>query len=135
MTFEPRHRRGFALVAALFILVMLAGAGSVMVRLGAEHQSTSSFALLGARAYHAARSGAEWALYEAAATPGSCPAATFTLSEGAAAGFDVAVTCSSSTHVEGTTSRSILQIESTADYGSFGSRDYVARSVAVTIVQ
>ncbi len=122
------------MIAALFILVLLAGAGSVMVRLGAEHQATASFALLGTRAYHAARSGAEWALYEAA-NGGGCPAATFTLSEGASAGFDVVVTCSASTHVEGATSRSIMQIESTADFGSYGSRDFVARTVNVTVVE
>lgn len=129
-----RKTRGFALIAALFILVLLAGAGGVMIRLAAEHQATASFALLGARAYHAARSGAEWALYEAT-NGGGCPAASFSLTEGATDGFDVVITCSSSTHVEGTTSRATLQITSTADYGSFGTRDYVARSVDVTVVQ
>ena len=129
-----RRTRGFALVAALFILVALAGAGSIMVRLSAEHQATSSFALLGTRAYHAARSGAEWALHEAA-NGGGCPSASFTLSEGAAAGFDVVVSCTSTSHVEGSTARSTLQVQSTADFGTFGARDYVARSVEVTIVQ
>jgi len=129
-----RRKSGFALIASLFILVLLAGAGSVMVRLGAEHQATASFALLGTRAYHAARSGVEWALYQSA-NGGGCPAGSFTLSGGASDGFDVVVTCSSSTHVEGTTTNSTLQIQSTADYGTFGTRNYVARSVEVTIVQ
>lgn len=131
---DPRRKRGFALVAAIFILVSLAGVGAAMLNISAAHQATATLALLGSRAYHAARSGAEWAVYEAV-TNGGCPAASFSLNEGAADGFDVQVSCTSSAHIEGSTSKSILQIESTAEYGSFGDRDYVARKLNATIVR
>lgn len=129
-----RHEGGFALIAVIFILVMLAGAGSAMLKISAGHQATASMALLGARAYHAARSGVEWAVYEAVNGTG-CPAAGFALNEGAAAGFDVDVTCSTTTHVEGSTGRATLQIRSTAEYGNFGDRDYVSRTLNATVVQ
>ncbi len=129
-----RCNDGFALIAAIFILVLLAGVGSAMMNISATHQATASMALLGTRAYHAARSGAEWAVYEAV-NSGGCPAANFTLNEAATTGFDVVVTCSSTTHVEGPTSRDTLQIQSTASYGAFGDRDYASRTLNVTVVQ
>ncbi len=131
---HTRGRDGFALIAALFILVLLSGVGSAMLNISAGHQATVSMAVLGSRAYYAARSGAEWAVYEA--TNGSaCPTGGFSLSQGATAGFDVVVTCASSTHVEGATSRATLQIQSSAEYGNFGDRDYVSRTLEVTLVQ
>lgn len=131
---QTRKDRGFALVAVIFILVILSAVGSAMLKISATHHATATMALLGARAYHAARSGAEWAIYEAV-NSGGCPAAVFALTEAASVGFAIAVTCSSSTHVEGTTSRSTLQIQSTAGYGSFGDRDYVSRTLDITVVQ
>lgn len=131
---HARKKQGFALVAVIFILVILSGVGSAMLNISAAHQATATMALLGTRAYHAARSGAEWAIYEAV-NSGGCPTATFTLSEAASAGFQIDVSCSASTHVEGATSRSTLQIRSRADYGSFGDRDYVSRTLNVTVVQ
>lgn len=44
------------------------------------------------------------------------------------------LTCASTTHVEGPTARSTLQIQSTAAYGSFGNRDFVSRTLNVTVV-
>lgn len=37
--------------------------------------------------------------------------------------------------VEGVTSRSTLHIQSTASYGSFGNRDYVSRTLNLTVLQ
>ena len=131
---RARTEGGFALVIAIFILVLLSGVGSAMLNISAAHQQTATMALLGTRAFQAARSGAEWAVY-VAINSASCPAASFALTEAASAGFQVTVSCASSTHVEGTTSRSTLQIQSTAEYGSFGGRDFVSRTLNVTIVQ
>lgn len=66
---------------------------------------------------------------------GGCPAASFALTEAASDGFQVEVTCTSTSHIEGTTSRSTLQIQSTGSYGSFGDRDYVSRTLNVTVLQ
>jgi MSHA biogenesis protein MshP len=132
---KPRRREsGFALVVVIFILVILASAGGAMLNIASTHQASATMALLGTKAYHAARSGTEWALHQAA-NGGGCPAATFSLTEGGAAGFDVEVTCTSSTHVEGATSISTLHIASLARYGSFGDRDYVSRTLKASVLQ
>lgn len=52
-----------------------------MLNFASTHQATATMALLGAKAYHAARSGTEWAVHEAA-NGGGGPAASFSLTEG-----------------------------------------------------
>ncbi len=54
------NQKGFTLVQAVFILVVLSLIGVAMVRLSGVQSSTSVLALQGARAYQAARSGLEW---------------------------------------------------------------------------
>lgn len=129
------RRRGFALVAALAVLVLLASIGSMMLRLTGIQQAGSSTAILGSRAHFAARSGIEWALRSAVAA-GTCPAASTTLSlaEGALSGFSVVVTCSASTHVEGTRTRTHLALRARAEFGATGARDHVVREVGAAIV-
>ena len=133
---HPRSRRGeqgFALIGAIFILVVLTSAGASMLRIHSAGLRSTSMALIGARTYYGAHSGIEWAIYEVV-NSGGCPAATFTLGEAGAAGLDVIVSCSSSSHVEGASSKNVLVIESTATYGNFGDRDYVSRALNVTMV-
>ena len=67
---KQRNQSGFTLMQAIFILVVLAFLGMSMMRLSAVQSSTSLFALQGARAYQAARSGLEWAAAQAVA--GNC---------------------------------------------------------------
>jgi MSHA biogenesis protein MshP len=127
------HENGFTLVSALFLLVVLAFAGTIMVSLGAVQRRTTDFALQGARAYHAAQSGIEWGVYQALNT-GACPAPTsFPLSEGGLIGFGVDVSCSSTGHDEAGSIANVYQIVSVAEYGSFGDRDYVRRRLRVVL--
>lgn len=132
---RPHRRRGFALVAALAVLVLLASIGSMMLRLTGIQQAGSSTAILGSRAHFAARSGIEWGLRSAVAA-GTCPAAstTLTLAEGALSGFTVVVRCSASTHVEGTRTRTHLALRARAEFAAAGSRDHVVREVGASIV-
>ncbi len=131
---RPRVRdRGFALLAAIFVLVIMSGAGALALRVSATQSRNASMALLGARTYYAAYSGIEWATYKAI-NGGGCPSASFALAEETASGIAVSITCSSADHVEGATTRSTLSVESTASYGSFGDRDFISRGLQVTIV-
>jgi len=129
----PDRRAGFALIGAIFVLLILGLVGSAMLRLSSMQQTTVSHGIMGARAYHAARSGVEWALRESTATPGSCPATTLVLSEGGIAGFAVDVGCARSTHTEGAVTADVLRITANASYGSFGDPDYVSRRLSATI--
>ncbi len=130
---QLRRRAGFSLLSAIFILVVLGAAGAVMVRMSGVQQATTNFALLGARAYHAARSGLEWGIWHALDSS-ACPADTsFVLNEGGLDGLSVSVSCTSSSHDEGPDTRNIFQIVSIAAYGSFGSADYAQRRLQATV--
>lgn len=123
---------GFALLSALFILVVLAGLGVVAVRLlGVQHHSVS-LALQGAKAFAAAQSGIEYGAYRAVAT-GTCAATTFTFAEGGLNGFDVQIDCAASAHGEGAATTTVYAIEAFASAGIYGSPDYVSRRIQATV--
>lgn len=130
-----RATSGFALIAALALLVVLAGTGAVMLRMTGVQQAGTTVAILGLRADWAARSGVEWLLHEGVRL-GGCPAAstTLALTEGALAGFQVVVGCSESTHTEGADEYSVLVIRSEARFGAAGGRDYVYRQIQASVV-
>ena len=60
---------GFALVAAIFLLVVLAALGAFIVSISTSQQMGSALDVQGERAYQAARSGIEWGVYQVQATP------------------------------------------------------------------
>jgi MSHA biogenesis protein MshP len=61
---NSRKHRGFAIITAVFLLVILAAIGVAMVTFTTAQQTTSAQDVMGARAYQAARAGIEWALYQ-----------------------------------------------------------------------
>jgi len=125
---HSRRNRGFALVAALIVLVLLSSIGALMLRLTAIERAAATGAILGARATWAAQSGIEWASHQAR-TSGTCSGGTLALSEGALSGFRVVVGCSETTHREnGSTVRS-LSILSEASFGTYGTPDFVFRQI------
>ena len=133
MSCHHRHRqRGFSLVPALFLLIVLAGLGAVAVRLTAVQQQTVVLATQGARAYAAARAGIELAAYDALKN-GNCGTQTVTLSEAGLSGFVVETSCSGSVHSEGSATTTVYVIEAFAHAGSYGSPDYVSRRIQATV--
>jgi MSHA biogenesis protein MshP len=89
---SPRRERGVGIVTAIFLLVVMAGLAAAMVSLYTSQQASSNVDLAGARAYQAARAGAEWGMFKRATCDAraalAMPAGT-TLS-----GFTVIVSCS-----------------------------------------
>ena len=123
---------GFALVAAIFLLLVLASASAMMVNMSGVQRRTSLFALLGDRAYYAAASGVEWGIHQALGS--GCPATTtLNLSEGGLVGFDVEVSCTSSSHDEGSTTTTTYLLEAVAEYGTYGDPDYVKRRLQTVV--
>ena len=55
---------GFTIVSAIFLLVVLALLGAFIVNLSTTQNVTSAQDIQGSRAYHAARAGLEWGLYQ-----------------------------------------------------------------------
>lgn len=131
------RRDGFSLVSAVFLLVVVTSAAAFMVRIVGVERSSVVFSWQGARAYHAAQSGVEWGAYRALQVPGACPgppvSEQFTLSEGGLAGFRVTVVCRSDLHNDGPDSETRYHLRSTAEWKTFGDRDYVSRRVETTL--
>lgn len=60
-----RPQQGFAIIAAIFLLVVLAGLGAFMLSFSNTQHLTSAQDVQGARAYWAARAGVEWGITSA----------------------------------------------------------------------
>lgn len=130
----PRRRSGFALVAAIFLLVVLAAGALVLARLVAAQRGTVALSLQQARAYHAARSGIAWAtarVFDLGACP---PSTTLSLVEGGLTGFAVDVTCTATQHVEAGRSIPVYRLEAVSRYGAPGDPEHVRRRIGATVV-
>ena len=118
---------GFTLVQAIFILIVLALLGLVMMRLIGVQSSTSVFALQGARAYQAARSGLDWGAARASA--GALCDGTINIE-----GFNVDVSCSNQSFTEGSIGPyNVYRINAKATYGSYGTPDFVFRQAEMKV--
>ena len=126
-----RAARGFSLVAALFLVVVVAALGVFAVRIGMGQQQTVNLALLGARALAAANSGIEYGAYQALSAA-TCANTTLNLNEAGVNGFSVTVSCSSTAHAESAATVNVYRIEALATYGTYGQPDYVSRRVFAT---
>jgi len=127
----PSQQHGFAAVAAIFLVVVLAALGSYMVSFSNAQQITSAQDALGTRAYWAARAGIEWGV-SAGAAASACPAASTSLS---LQGFSVVVTCAATAYAEGSTTVNILRFTSEARMGAAGTTGYIERSVSASLEQ
>ena len=127
-----RCGRGFALVPALFLLVVLAALGLVAIRVGTGQQQTVTMGLMQMRALAAARAGVEWGAYRAL-NGNSCLASTsLSLTEAALNGFSVIVTCSATAFANGAGTNTSYVINAAATYGTYGQPAYVHRVVSAT---
>jgi len=129
-----KQERGFALVIAIFIVVVLALIGIMMVTIGGVQRATAAAAAQGTRAYYAARSGIEWGAFQALQN-GNCAASTsFPLAAPGLNGFNVTVQCTSTAHRErAAPDYNVYVINATAFSGAFGTADYVSRQLQVTV--
>lgn len=129
-------QRGFSIMVALFILVVLALLGVALVTIGGVEHRQPLLSLQGKRAFWAAQSGLEWGAHEALNDAGfSCPLqpastpAKYTLPSSSPGldGFSVTVSCTRSTHKEHGKTIDIYDIVATARNGSFGRAAFAQR--------
>jgi MSHA biogenesis protein MshP len=139
-----KYQRGISLVAAVFIIVVLAILGLMMVTIGGMERATAVAAAQGARAYYAARAGIEWGTYQAMPPTNSCVAIsplplgpptppTFSLTVSGLSGYNVWVDCTSTQHRERNDTYNVYVITSTAKFSDFGTADYVSRTLQVSV--
>lgn len=133
-----RGQKGFTMVSAIFLLVVLAGLGAAMVTISGAQHTSSALDIQGARAYQAARAGIEWGVHRVVngsacfASPSSFVPQAPTMTD-----FTVTVTCTSSASAGIT----VYQIQSTACNqpnagacpGAAGNTYYVERQMQVTL--
>jgi MSHA biogenesis protein MshP len=123
----PGALRGFALVPAIFLIVVLAALAAFAVRIYGGQQQTVTLALQGARALAAARAGIEWSARRA--LNGDCSTSSLALSESALAGFSVTVGCSSQSYATAAGTVNVYLLDALATRGVYGSPDFVSRRV------
>ncbi|MCI0919048.1 hypothetical protein JNA64_17970 [Pseudomonas stutzeri] len=129
----PRRSAGFGLVAALFLMIVVALVIMAMAHLSATQHGTGSLAIQQARAYQAARAGLEWGIAQAI-DGGVCPTASPSLMGSGLAEFTVGVTCKPLEYTEGAGSVAIYQLTATAQNGAPGSRpDYAYRQLTAVV--
>lgn len=117
---KRRRSGGFTIVAAIFLLVVLAGLGAFAVTVSTTQQVGSALDIQGARAYQAARAGIEWGLYKVVRESMTCataPAVTtnsFTMpsTSETLSRFTVTVVCSS--YSDSYSGPTVYRIQSTA---------------------
>jgi MSHA biogenesis protein MshP len=155
MSIARRGQQGFLIIAAVFLVIVLAGLVAYLTTVSTSSQAASAADINSARAYQAARAGVEWGAYQILHTPAgafktSCDAATnplapakFDVTFGSTlASFTATVRCSSATLTEGATTVISYRIESNGCNEPTGgscpnaatvSGTYVEREVRLTI--
>lgn len=136
-------QRGFTMVTAIFILVVMVALAAAITMISTSQQLGSAMDIQGAKAYQAARAGIEWGVYQRN-RGGSCAASTsFTLAPATLSDFTITVTCETFTDASG--GPTVYRITSSAcnrpgsggtcpntDAGGPGA-NYVERRLQVTI--
>jgi len=128
------RQHGFAAIAAIFLVVVLAALGGFMVTFSNTQQLTSAQDVQGSRAYWAARAGLEWALVAIPTNPGLCAAPV--VAPPSIPDFTVAINCSKQDYTENGVSLTIYQMTSNATAGgAAGSISRIERSVSASLEQ
>ena len=128
---RERRQNGTALVAAIFLIIVLALLGAAVAMLSKVQADTGLKTQLAANVYFGAKAGLEWGIQRAIAA-GSCVASSpFTHSQGALNGVAVTVACTAA--AQGSATDLVYYITSTATVGTLGGVNYAERRLEATI--
>lgn len=103
--------RGFAILSAIFILVVLAALGAFILSVSSQQQIGSALDVQGVRAWQAARAGIEWGLHRELRSA-SCAGTSFVPPATTLADFTVTVGCVAT--LDGRGGPTVYSITSTA---------------------
>lgn len=132
---------GFAAIAAIFLVVVLAAMGAFMVSFSNTAQLTSAQDQQGVRAYWAARGGLEWGLAQVTTNPATvcpAPASTTTSSSFTLDGFALTVSTTANCYLEGGVPVFLYRVQATASPAGTpapvrGDLNFIERSVSATL--
>lgn len=122
------RQRGFGLVAAMFVIVIIAALIAVMARLALTQNATNSLAIQQARAYQAARAGLEYGIARSLAGAGC---SNFSLN-----GFAIGMTCTATPAQQIAEENRAVQfytVTAIAEYGTAGTPDYAYRRLTAVV--
>lgn len=126
-------QRGFSIVSAIFLLVVLSALGAFMLTFSNVQQMTSAQDLQGTKAYQAARAGIDWGAYQVLQNGGNCNASSSVALGGNLSGFSLVVNCSKTTYTEAGSTINLYQITATATQGTVGSTTYTERQLQAVL--
>ena len=132
---KKKGSRGFSLISAIFLLVVIAALGTFAVTLSTSQQQSAALDVLGSRAYQAARAGIEWGAYQALQNNSCTSTTTLPAMPNTLATFSVTVACTSSAASEASATVTMYQLVSTATQGTPATPNYVERQMSVTIAK
>lgn len=130
----PQAQSGFILVAAIFLMMVVALLLVFLLRTGSDNQWSSSIRIQEARAFQAATSGLEWGVYQL--NSGACPASPtiLNLNEADLSGFSVSISCNQNDYTENGSVVSIFELDALATFGVYGSTpDFISRHLRLTV--
>ena len=128
------RERGFSIVSAIFLLVVLSAMGAFMLTFSNVQQMSSAADLQGGKAYQAARAGIDWGAYQILQNNGSCVNSSSVPLGGNLGSFALTVNCIRyGPYTEGISTVNLYQITATANFGTLGSTTYVERQLQATI--
>lgn len=128
----PSRQSGVSLIAAIFVMVMLAALGSYIATITVFQHTGTALSLQSARALAAAESGIDWGIWYVRTNNACAGATSFTVGQ-----FTVVQSgCSASAVTEGVTAYNIFQLQFTASSTglSFGDPAYASRTLHATVV-
>jgi MSHA biogenesis protein MshP len=132
--------RGFATSLIVAVFAMLAVLGTSLVIISTTQQGGSTIDLEGARAYYAARGGAEWAMNRLLIGGVGCAGVTGNFDYGSnLTGYRVVLACTESIHTEAAGAVTMYVVTATAcndttcPSATPTSPAYVSRQVTVTV--
>ena len=109
-----RRQTGFALVTAIFLVVVLAALGAFIAVVFSFTNSAQTMDILGAQGYQAARAGIEWGAFQSLRPPNVCGPTALNFPGTSLADFTTTVTCTRVTANEAGITVTVDQITATA---------------------
>ena len=135
------RQRGFSLISAIFLVVVIAALGTFAVTLSITQHQSQTMEVMGARGYQAALAGVEWAAYQVGNSPANAAAPvacgqTLTGLAGNLAPFSVVVSCTSASAIEGTAKVWVYDIVAKASAGGVaGDANYTEQVATAKLVK
>jgi len=148
MTILHKAQRGFSLITAIFLLVVLSALGAMMLTFFAAQQQSAAIDALGSRAFQAARTGAEWGTFQIiqsqvvgktfadACKKGNQPSSSVSLADTPLSLFNLLVSCDYTSTPTDPVASGIYNITATISGVNGvlpGSADYIQRVIQTSI--